>query len=122
MGTDRAIGQNAFRPGQRAATQLALLFNSQAVKEGYYDKDGLLVAIDPAAVGDPALFRAIVEVHIAEVKAVKKAPGVEEIHVDGEQSFAERELRIRAVVPIEDGVWGQVGELAQEFEISLPQP
>ena len=90
--------------------------SGQAVKEGHYDKGELLIAIDPAAFGDPALFRTIVEVHIAEIKAVKKAPGVEEIRVHGERSLAERERRIRVGVPIEDGVW------EQEFEISLPQP
>jgi len=94
----------------------------QAVKEGHYDKGELLIAIDPATFGDPALFRTTVEAHIAEIKAVKKAPGVEEIRVPGERSFAERERRIRAGVPVEDGLWEQVGELAQEFEISLPAP
>ena len=94
----------------------------QAVKEGHYDKGELVIAIDPAAFGDPALFRTTVEAHIAEIKAVKKAPGVEEIRVPGERSFAERERRMRAGVPIEDAVWEQIGELAQEFEISLPQP
>ena len=93
----------------------------QAVKEGHYDKGELLIAIDPAAFGDPSLFYAAVTTHIQEIKAVKPS-GNEEIRVAGERSFAERARRLLEGVPIEKGAWKQVQTLAEELRISLPQP
>jgi len=71
-----------------------------SVRDGHYDKGDLLIAIDPAAFGDPTVFRAAVDAHLAEVKASKKAPGVETIRVPGERGLAERERCMREGVPI----------------------
>lgn len=91
----------------------------QAVKDGHYDKGDLLLAIDPAAFGNPTVFRAAVDAHLAEVKASKKAPGVETIRVPGERSFAKRSRRLRTGVPVENGVWDQLAALAAELHVAL---
>jgi len=92
----------------------------QAVKDGHYDKGDLLIAIDPAAFGDPTVFRATVDAHLAEVKASKKAPGVETIRVPGKRGFAERAHRLREGVPVENSVWDQIAALAAELHVALP--
>jgi LDH2 family malate/lactate/ureidoglycolate dehydrogenase len=94
----------------------------QAVKDGHYDKGDLFIAIDPAAFGNPTVFRAAVDAHLAEVKASKKAPGVETIRVPGERSFAERAHRLCEGVPVENGVWAQIVQLAAQLHVGLPAP
>ena|SRR5713101_6235268 len=91
-----------------------------SVRDGHYDKGDLLIAIDPAAFGDPTVFRATVDAHLAKVKASKKALGVETIRVPGERSFAERARRLRKGVPVENGVWEQIAVLAAELNVALP--
>ncbi|MBI3128739.1 MAG: Ldh family oxidoreductase [Candidatus Tectomicrobia bacterium] len=92
----------------------------QAVREGRYDKGELLIAIDPAAFGDPGEFRRAAAVHIREVKGSRKAPGAPEIRIPGERGFAERERRLREGVPIDAAVWAEVASLAGELKVSLP--
>lgn len=94
----------------------------QAVKEGHYDKGELLIAIDPAAFGDPAIFRAAVEAHLAEVKSSKKAPGIEEIRTPGERGVAERRRRLQDGVPVEGGIWEQLTALAAQLHVELQAP
>jgi LDH2 family malate/lactate/ureidoglycolate dehydrogenase len=92
----------------------------QAVREGRYDKGDLFVAIHPAAFGDPAVFRAAVAAHLAEVKASRRGPGVAEIRLPGERAWAERARRLAGGVPIEPAVWAEVAGLARELGVSLP--
>ncbi len=91
-----------------------------SVRDGHYDKGDLLIAINPAAFGDPTVFRATVDAHLAEVTASKKAPSVETIRLPGERSFAERARRLREGVPVENGVWEQIAVLAAELHVALP--
>lgn len=50
----------------------------------------LVIAIDPAAFGDPAEFAARAEWYIDSIKQSRKAPGVDEIRIPGERSAALR--------------------------------
>ncbi len=93
---------------------------SESVREGHYDKGDLFIAIDPAAFGDPGVFREMVDAHVAEVKATRRAPGVEEIRVPGERSYREKERRLRAGIPIGGGVWEQVAQIAEELGVAMP--
>ena len=90
------------------------------MQEGHYDKGDLFIAIDPAAFGDPKMFREMVEAHVVEVKNTRRAPGVEEIRVPGERSFREKERRLREGISVGDGVWKQVSELAEELKVAVP--
>jgi len=92
----------------------------QAVREGRYDKGDLLIAIDPAAFGDPGAFRRAVAAHIEELKSCRKAPGSPGVRIPGERSFGERERRMREGVPIEEAVWAEVAALAEEMGVALP--
>ena len=51
-------------------------------------RPGILDAIDPAAFGEPEEFRQSVSAYINEVKSSRKAPGIDEILMPGERSFA----------------------------------
>jgi LDH2 family malate/lactate/ureidoglycolate dehydrogenase len=55
----------------------------------------LIIAIDPAAFGDPAEFAASIESYIDTIKQSRKALGVSEIRIPGERSAALR-ARLRA--------------------------
>ena len=92
----------------------------QAVREGHYDKGELVIAIDPAAFGDPADFRRAAAAHLAEVKASRRAAGAPAIRVPGERSLAERERRLREGVPIEEAVWSEVASLSEELGVPIP--
>ena len=92
---------------------------SQSVHEGHYDKGDLFIAIDPAAFGDPQVFREMVDFHVAEVKNIRRALGVEEIRVPGERSFREKERRLREGILVGDGVWKQVAEIAGELKVTM---
>lgn len=93
---------------------------SQSVREGHYDKGDLFIAVDPAAFGSPAAFREMVDAHLAEVRGARKAPGVEEVRAPGERSFREKERRLRTGVPVGDGVWAQVAEIADALKVAMP--
>ncbi|MEK6710666.1 MAG: Ldh family oxidoreductase, partial [Nitrospinota bacterium] len=92
----------------------------RAVREGRYDKGELILAIDPAAFGDPGEFRRGARAHIEEVKASRRAAGVAEIRVPGERSAGERGRALREGVPIEEALWREVAALAEELKAEMP--
>ncbi|MSO92533.1 MAG: Ldh family oxidoreductase [Rhodospirillales bacterium] len=84
-------------------------------------KGHLFMAIDPAAFGDPDSFRKGVSAYVTEVKSSRKAPGVKEIRVPGERSFAERERSLkRGTVEIDPVLWENTIKLAGELGVALP--
>lgn len=91
------------------------LGNEPAGAKGHF-----LVAVDPAAFGDPAAFRAAVSAHLEEVKTSRKAPGVSEIRIPGERAFAEEARRRREGVPVYDVVWARTAKLAAELGVAMP--
>ena len=80
------------------------------------------LAIDPRAFGEGSDFRRAVSAYIAEIKASKKAPGIDEIRMPGERALAERERRRRDGVPVLEATWDIVSELAEELGVGLPPP
>lgn len=83
-------------------------------------KGHLFLAIDPASFGDSAVFLRGVEAYVAEIKASKKAPGVDEIRVPGERGFALRELSVaQGVVRVEERVWKDAIKLAESFGVRI---
>lgn len=90
-----------------------------------YGPDGrkghLFIAIDPAAFGDPGAFRSSVSAYVDEVKASRKAPGVGEILIPGERSFAaRREALARGTVPIDEEAWLEANKVAATLGVNLP--
>jgi LDH2 family malate/lactate/ureidoglycolate dehydrogenase len=81
----------------------------------------LLVAVDPAAFGDPRAFRDAVTVHLREIEQSARAPGVEAIRLPGERSRAERTRRLREGLPVEESVLDELEALAHDLGIGTPR-
>ena len=59
--------------------------------------------------------------YIAEVKATRRAPGVDEILVPGERAFRERARNLeRGEIEIFDEAWERIEKLAGELGVRMP--
>ena len=87
--------------------------------EGFCTKGDFMIAIDPAAFGSLEEFKARVQKFVGELKASRKAPGVDEILVPGEPEFRTREKRLKEGIPIADEVWAEVEREAKGLGIEL---
>jgi L-2-hydroxycarboxylate dehydrogenase (NAD+) len=82
-------------------------------------KGDFMIAIDPAAFVSADEFRARVKEFVVQLKASRKAPGVQEILVPGEPEFRTRGKRLREGIPIADEVWAEVKQMAKELGVSI---
>jgi L-2-hydroxycarboxylate dehydrogenase (NAD+) len=81
----------------------------------------LFIGIDPAAFGDPALFRKKVGLYRDEIKRSRKAPGVDAIRMPGERAFAMRRgQQSEGHVAVYDDVWDRSIALARDLGIDAP--
>jgi LDH2 family malate/lactate/ureidoglycolate dehydrogenase len=76
-----------------------------------------ILAIDLAAFGDVAAFKARVETVANDVRASERMPGVERIWLPGEQSHAKRIEYLRDGVPVAEGVLATLAQLAGRLRI-----
>ena len=76
-----------------------------------------ILAIDPAAFGDPAEFRGRVDSVVRDIRASERMPGVERIWLPGEQSHAKRVAGARDGVPIVPELRASLDKLAGELGI-----
>lgn len=83
-------------------------------------QNALLIAIDPAAFGDPSEFVKSVEATVSALKGLPVADGVEEIMVPGERSSAVADTRRREGIPIKPKVWADLAEKAATLEVEIP--
>jgi len=80
-----------------------------------------IVAIDPAAFGDPAAFRRRVDVVARDLRSSQRMPGVERIWLPGEQSHLKRLEAERSGIPIAPALRASLDRLASELGIpALP--
>lgn len=79
-----------------------------------------MVAIKIAAFADPAEFKRRLETVRRDFKASPRMPGVDEIFLPGEQSWAKRKDRIANGVPIPAGLATKLSEIAAEKDVALP--
>ena len=94
----------------------------------WFDADGaptskghFFLAIDPGAFGNPEVFRNAVSEYVAEIKATRRAPGVDELLVPGERAFRERARNLeRGAVDIFDEAWIRIAKIADELGVSMP--
>ncbi|MFD9462260.1 Ldh family oxidoreductase [Streptomyces sp. NPDC060027] len=84
-------------------------------------QNALLIAIDPAAFGDPAAFTAAVDVTLATLKALTPADGAQGVFYPGERSASVAERRAGEGVPVAAKVWRELTESASRFGISPPE-
>ena len=78
-----------------------------------------IMAIDPAAFGEPEEFRASVDKLVRELRASERMPGVDRIWMPGEQSHERRIAYARDGIPIADAVWAALDGVAAE--LGLPR-
>lgn len=77
-----------------------------------------IVAIDIAAFGDVAAFKARVDALVRDLRSSKRMPGVERIWLPGEQSQARRIAYARDGIPIAAGLKRNLDQLAAELDIA----
>ena len=87
--------------------------------KGFCTKGDFMIAVDPSAFISPKEFKARVKDYVAEIKASKKAPGVQEIMVPGEPEQKAREKRLREGIPIADEVWAELEQVAKELKVDI---
>jgi LDH2 family malate/lactate/ureidoglycolate dehydrogenase len=76
-----------------------------------------IVAIDPAAFGEPGVFRRAVDQVIRDLRNSEKMPGVERIWMPGEQSHERIAAHRREGIPLAPGVMAGLDRVAQELDI-----
>ena len=76
-----------------------------------------IVAIDPAAFGDLAQFKAAVDKLVRDLRAAQRMPGVERIWMPGEQSHARTLAQRKEGIAIASQLMQTLDRLAEELEI-----
>jgi L-2-hydroxycarboxylate dehydrogenase (NAD+) len=82
-------------------------------------KGDFMIVIDPSAFVLPKEFKARVKDYVAEIKASKKAPGVNEIMIPGEPERKVREKSFREGIAIADEVWKELEQIAKELKVDI---
>ncbi|HEX2257003.1 MAG TPA: Ldh family oxidoreductase [Afifellaceae bacterium] len=77
-----------------------------------------VMAIDIAAFGDPAGFKAEVERVRADIKASPTLPGFDEVRLPGERTARIREERARAGIPLHGQLDGALRKVADELGVA----
>jgi len=77
-----------------------------------------IVAIDPAAFGDPVEFRRRVDRVVRDVRSSERLPGVERIRVPGERSAEKHTARSAAGVPLPPPLKASLDKLAADLGIA----
>lgn len=85
-----------------------------------YRQNSLVVAMDPAALGDVGLLKANVAALAQTIKAQPRADGFDEILMPGERGAREMERRGCEGISIPDKTWRQIAEVAQTFGVTPP--
>jgi len=77
-----------------------------------------VVAIDPAAFGDPARFRAAVDTLVRDLRGSEKMPGHERIWLPGEHSHERRLAHARDGIPMPPALIAALAKLAAELGVA----
>lgn len=77
-----------------------------------------IVAIDPAAFGDPEAFRRRVDAVVRDLRASERMPGVDRIWLPGEQSHEKRIAYARDGIPIAPGLMQSLDKVAADLGIA----
>jgi L-2-hydroxycarboxylate dehydrogenase (NAD+) len=80
----------------------------------------LMLAIDPAAFGDPQDYRRAVTEYVNDIGESRKAEGVESIRIPGERGFETRERSLRDGIAVYQLVWDKALKLAEELKVPVP--
>jgi len=97
-------------------------FHSDDPKARRHRQNALLIALDPAAFGDPDRFTADVDTTLSTLKGLPSADGAAGVFYPGERSAAVAVERAEKGVPVAPKVWRELMESAERFGIAPPTP
>jgi ureidoglycolate dehydrogenase (NAD+) len=83
--------------------------------------NGIAIAVDLAAFGDPAAFRNDVDRLSAAISGLPPAAGVERVLLPGERGDAIKAERERDGIPLPKGTWSKLVAVAEEFGVHVPK-
>lgn len=95
-------------------------FHSDDPQGRKHRQNALLVAIDPAAFGDPEAFLASVDTTLGTLKELPPADGADEVFYPGERSAATAALRGENGIAVAPKVWQQLTAAADAAGITVP--
>jgi LDH2 family malate/lactate/ureidoglycolate dehydrogenase len=85
-------------------------------------QNALILALDPAAFGDPATFTAAVTETLGTLQGLPRADEGAAIRYPGEHSAAVAEERAADGIPVSPKVWGELEVAAGKLGVPLPSP
>ncbi|MFF6992157.1 Ldh family oxidoreductase [Streptomyces sp. NPDC010273] len=97
-------------------------FHSDDPQGRKHRQNALLIALDPAAFGDPAAFTEAVDATLATLKQLPPADGAEGVFYPGQRSAAVAENRGAKGIPVAPKVWRELTEAAGKFGLTPPEP
>lgn len=83
-------------------------------------QNALLIAIDPAAFGEPGDFTAAVDATLGGLKRLPVAEGAAGVYYPGERSAATAAERGRSGIPVAPKVWHDLTECARRLGVTPP--
>jgi ureidoglycolate dehydrogenase (NAD+) len=83
-------------------------------------QNALILALDPAAFGDPAAFTAAVTETLGTLQGLPRASESDEIRYPGEHSSAVADERAAKGVPVNPKVWAELSTAAEKLGVALP--
>ncbi|SOD90798.1 Ldh family oxidoreductase [Streptomyces sp. Ag109_G2-15] len=95
-------------------------FHSDDPQGREHRQNALLIALDPAAFGDPDAFVAAVDDTLATLKALPVADGADGVFYPGERSASVAEERGAKGVPVAPKVWRELTERAERLGVTPP--
>jgi ureidoglycolate dehydrogenase (NAD+) len=85
-----------------------------------HGQNAAIILIDVASLREPAQYGAAVDDLVAAIKALPRAPGVDEIRAPGERGAALGRRRRVEGVPVAAKVWAELVALAERHGVSPP--
>ncbi len=84
--------------------------------------NGAVVVVDIAAFGKPEDFHQLLNQLSLALKALPKAPGIDDVRLPGERGYSVAKQRAVDGIPIADTIWKQLTELAVKLGVAVPSP
>ncbi|MEV7982866.1 Ldh family oxidoreductase [Streptomyces sp. NPDC086519] len=99
----------------------APIFASFHAGDRKHRQNALLIAVDPAAFGDPEAFTANVDDALSTLKGLPVAEGADGVFYPGERSAAAADERGAMGIPVAPKVWRELTERAEQLGVAVPR-
>jgi ureidoglycolate dehydrogenase (NAD+) len=86
----------------------------------HHTMNAVCIAVDISSAGDPSAFRTMVDALVADLKALPKADGVDEILMPGERGFRAMADRQENGIPVPEGTRKRLVALATGLGVDVP--